>query len=117
MSTSPGHSRRNAQPWRLRGKQRARSKSPAADGHKQPCRKQLRRSSDFSRRKERNPPADQQPPHGAAPPAAGSAITTWLPTHLWQCKRMHMVDRWGYRVAWNPSDKVSALAPSLLAAR
>ncbi|KAJ1309693.1 hypothetical protein OPQ81_006458 [Rhizoctonia solani] len=30
---------------------------------------------------------------------------TWLETHLWHAKRMHMVDIWGYRLAQRPTAK------------
>lgn len=30
---------------------------------------------------------------------------TWLETHLWHAKRMHMLDIWGYRLAVRPTEK------------
>jgi hypothetical protein len=30
---------------------------------------------------------------------------TWLETHIWHAKRMHMFNRWGYRIAEAPTDK------------
>lgn len=30
---------------------------------------------------------------------------TWLPTHLWQAKRTHMVKKWGYSIAESPNQK------------
>lgn len=29
----------------------------------------------------------------------------WLPTHLWQAKRTHMVNKWGYSIADTPNQK------------
>ncbi|EDO39296.1 predicted protein [Nematostella vectensis] len=29
----------------------------------------------------------------------------WLETHIWHAKRMKMVEKWGYRLAENPTDK------------
>lgn len=30
---------------------------------------------------------------------------TWLPTHIWNAKRSHMMKRWGYHLAWSPTQK------------
>ncbi|KAL1922941.1 uncharacterized protein VTP21DRAFT_9317 [Calcarisporiella thermophila] len=30
----------------------------------------------------------------------------WLETHIWHAKRMHMVEKWGYRLALHPTDKL-----------
>lgn len=30
---------------------------------------------------------------------------TWLPTHIWNAKRSHMMKRWGYQIAWSPTQK------------
>ncbi|PCH40247.1 POP1-domain-containing protein [Wolfiporia cocos MD-104 SS10] len=35
---------------------------------------------------------------------------TWLETHIWHAKRMHMEDMWGYRLAVTPTEK--AFRPS-----
>ncbi|CAK1545025.1 unnamed protein product [Leptosia nina] len=29
----------------------------------------------------------------------------WLETHIWHAKRFHMIERWGYRLAYRPCDK------------
>lgn len=29
----------------------------------------------------------------------------WLETHIWHAKRFHMVDKWGYRLPWKPTQK------------
>ncbi|CAG9793930.1 unnamed protein product [Diatraea saccharalis] len=29
----------------------------------------------------------------------------WLETHIWHAKRFHMIERWGYRMAYAPCDK------------
>ncbi|KAK9898144.1 POP1-domain-containing protein [Cystobasidium minutum MCA 4210] len=34
----------------------------------------------------------------------------WLETHIWHAKRMRMIDTWGYRLAYTPTDK--AFRPS-----
>ncbi|KAF7291584.1 hypothetical protein HMN09_01249500 [Mycena chlorophos] len=39
---------------------------------------------------------------------------TWLETHIWHSKRMHMEDMWGHRLAVTPTEK--AFRPSLRAA-
>lgn len=30
---------------------------------------------------------------------------TWLPTHIWNAKRSHMIKRWGYQIPWSPTQK------------
>lgn len=30
---------------------------------------------------------------------------SWLPTHIWNAKRSHMIKRWGYHLAWTPTQK------------
>ncbi|GAV55339.1 hypothetical protein ZYGR_0AS06630 [Zygosaccharomyces rouxii] len=30
---------------------------------------------------------------------------SWLPTHVWNAKRSHMMKRWGYHLAWSPTQK------------
>ena len=32
-------------------------------------------------------------------------IKAWLETHIWHTKRMHMVDKWSYRLAEHCNDK------------
>ncbi|GBP58115.1 hypothetical protein EVAR_40659_1 [Eumeta japonica] len=29
----------------------------------------------------------------------------WLETHIWHAKRFHMIERWGYKIAYAPCDK------------
>nr|XP_022920798.1 ribonucleases P/MRP protein subunit POP1 [Onthophagus taurus] len=29
----------------------------------------------------------------------------WLETHIWHAKRFHMIERWGYKLAYSPCDK------------
>lgn len=29
----------------------------------------------------------------------------WLPTHIWNAKRSHMMKRWGYHLSWSPTQK------------
>ncbi|EJS42086.1 pop1p [Saccharomyces arboricola H-6] len=38
---------------------------------------------------------------------------TWLPTHIWNAKRSHMMKRWGYQVAWAPTQKCFKLTHRL----
>lgn len=30
---------------------------------------------------------------------------TWLPTHVWNAKRSHMIKRWGYQIPWSATQK------------
>lgn len=30
---------------------------------------------------------------------------TWLPTHIWNAKRSHMIKRWGFQIPWSPTQK------------
>ncbi|CUS22443.1 LAQU0S05e05468g1_1 [Lachancea quebecensis] len=32
-------------------------------------------------------------------------VFTWLPTHVWNAKRSHMLKRWGYQMPWSPTQK------------
>lgn len=32
-------------------------------------------------------------------------LFSWLPTHVWNAKRSHMMKRWGYHLAWSPTQK------------
>ncbi|KAL3229510.1 Ribonucleases P/MRP protein subunit POP1 [Nakaseomyces bracarensis] len=32
-------------------------------------------------------------------------LFAWLPTHVWNAKRSHMMKRWGYQIAWAPTQK------------
>lgn len=34
-----------------------------------------------------------------------AAKCQWLETHIWHAKRMHMMKAWGYKLAWQPTDK------------
>ncbi|QHS75703.1 ribonuclease P/MRP protein subunit POP1 [Saccharomyces paradoxus] len=38
---------------------------------------------------------------------------TWLPTHIWNAKRSHMMKRWGYQLAWAPTQKCFKLTHRL----
>ena len=38
---------------------------------------------------------------------------TWLPTHIWNAKRSHMLKRWGYQLAWAPTQKCFKLTHRL----
>ena len=29
----------------------------------------------------------------------------WLPSHIWNAKRSHMIKRWGYQLPWSPTQK------------
>ena len=29
----------------------------------------------------------------------------WLETHIWHAKRFHMIEKWGYKLPWKPTDK------------
>lgn len=37
-------------------------------------------------------------------------LFTWLPTHVWNAKRSHMIKRWGFQVPWSPTQKCYKLA-------
>ncbi|KOG96951.1 ribonuclease P/MRP protein subunit POP1 [Saccharomyces eubayanus] len=37
----------------------------------------------------------------------------WLPTHIWNAKRSHMIKRWGYQVPWAPTQKCFKLTHRL----
>lgn len=37
----------------------------------------------------------------------------WLPTHIWNAKRSHMMKRWGYQMAWAPTQKCFKLTHRL----
>lgn len=32
-------------------------------------------------------------------------LFTWLPTHIWNAKRSHMIKRWGFQIPWAPTQK------------
>lgn len=38
---------------------------------------------------------------------------TWLPTHVWNAKRSHMIKRWGFNIPWSPSQKCFKLTHRL----
>lgn len=38
---------------------------------------------------------------------------TWLPTHIWNAKRSHLIKRWGFNIPWSPSQKCFKLAHRL----
>lgn len=40
-------------------------------------------------------------------------LFTWLPTHVWNAKRSHMMKRWGYQIAWAPTQKCFKLTHRL----
>lgn len=44
-------------------------------------------------------------PHGRVRYMKRQKFFTWLPTHIWNAKRSHMMKRWGYHLAWSPSQK------------
>lgn len=31
----------------------------------------------------------------------------WLETHIWHAKRFHMIEKWGCKLPWRPTDKSS----------
>lgn len=37
----------------------------------------------------------------------------WLPTHVWNAKRAHMIKRWGYQIPWSASQKCFKLTHRL----
>ncbi|AGO10269.1 AaceriABL187Cp [[Ashbya] aceris (nom. inval.)] len=39
---------------------------------------------------------------------------TWLPTHVWNAKRSHMMKRWGYQIPWSPTQKCFRMTHRLL---
>lgn len=96
FQTLPKHMRRRAMshhPKRLPRKYRAAHKAQMAKAgkpqtNKKPSRKHRRRPAnllkDYLRRQRRN---------------------AWLETHIWHAKRFHMIDRWGYRLAYASCDK------------
>ncbi|SCV05319.1 LANO_0H04852g1_1 [Lachancea nothofagi CBS 11611] len=38
---------------------------------------------------------------------------TWLPSHVWNAKRSHMLKRWGYQIPWSPTQKCFKLTHKL----
>lgn len=38
---------------------------------------------------------------------------TWLPSHIWNAKRSHMMKRWGYQIPWSPTQKCFKLTHRL----
>lgn len=38
---------------------------------------------------------------------------SWLPTHIWNAKRSHLIKRWGFNIPWSPSQKCFKLAHRL----
>ncbi|SCU96273.1 LAME_0F15654g1_1 [Lachancea meyersii CBS 8951] len=38
---------------------------------------------------------------------------TWLPSHVWNAKRSHMLKRWGYQIPWSPTQKCFKLTHRL----
>ncbi|QLQ79393.1 hypothetical protein HG537_0C00400 [Torulaspora globosa] len=37
-------------------------------------------------------------------------LFTWLPSHVWNAKRSHMIKRWGFQIPWSPTQKCYKLA-------
>lgn len=37
-------------------------------------------------------------------------LFTWLPSHVWNAKRSHMIKRWGFQIPWSPTQKCFRLA-------
>ncbi|QLL32518.1 hypothetical protein HG536_0D00400 [Torulaspora globosa] len=37
-------------------------------------------------------------------------LFTWLPSHIWNAKRSHMIKRWGFQIPWSPTQKCFKLA-------
>ncbi len=44
----------------------------------------------------------------AVPPSSegGTNTARWIPTHLWHAKRFHMIENWGWRLPYAPTDKM-----------
>ncbi|CCK70760.1 ribonuclease P/MRP protein subunit POP1 KNAG_0F00910 [Huiozyma naganishii CBS 8797] len=38
---------------------------------------------------------------------------TWLPTHIWNAKRSHMMKRWGFSIPWSPTQKCFKLTHNI----
>ena len=38
---------------------------------------------------------------------------TWLPSHIWNAKRSHMIKRWGYQIPWSSTQKCFRLTHRL----
>ncbi|XP_070074966.1 ribonucleases P/MRP protein subunit POP1 isoform X2 [Drosophila takahashii] len=97
FQTLPKHMRRRAMshhPKRLPRKYRQAHKSQMSKGGNQPV--NSKRPSRRYRRRPKNLLREyvrRQRRH------------LWLETHIWHAKRFHMVDRWGYRLAFASCDK------------
>lgn len=39
---------------------------------------------------------------------------TWLPTHVWNSKRSHMIKRWGFKIPWSPTQKCFRMTHRLI---
>lgn len=37
----------------------------------------------------------------------------WIPSHIWNAKRSHMIKRWGYQIPWSPTQKCFRLTHRL----
>lgn len=46
-----------------------------------------------------------EPPRGRIKYFKRQKKFVWLPTHIWNAKRSHMIKRWGYQIPWSPTQK------------
>lgn len=46
-----------------------------------------------------------EPPRGRIKYFKRQKKFVWLPTHIWNAKRSHMIKRWGFQIPWSPTQK------------